>query len=259
MAPVSELFAIAVEHQRAGRLQAAEQFYRQILAAAPNHFDAYNNLGVICRDQGMRAEAVACYRRALELKPDFAAALNNLGVACRDQGKLDEAVAWYRRALKVRPDYAEAHSNIGAALKDCGQLEEAVACCRRALELRPHFVELHSNLLYAELFCPGYDSRTLYEEHRQWNLRHAAPLAKSAPPYLNDRSGKNGDITHLCAAPSGPFRQMRDVPVFPPSKDTPRTGRAGRLIPQAPFPHSRGDWSCVKKSRGRRLRCSCRG
>ena len=27
---------------------------------------------------------------------------------------------------------------------------------------------------------------------------------------------RNGDITHLCEAPSGPFRQMSDVPVSPP-------------------------------------------
>ncbi len=39
MATISEALAIAIQHHRAGQLQAAEQIYRQILAAEPNHAD----------------------------------------------------------------------------------------------------------------------------------------------------------------------------------------------------------------------------
>ena len=180
MATISEALAIAIQHHQAGRLQAAEQIYRQILAVEPNHADALHLLGVIAspsgqarggrrvhsagdRVEGERGrlplqpgqcvagpgkpdEAVACYRRALELKPDYAEAHNNLGVALKDQGKLDEAVACYRRALELKPDYAEAHNNLGTALKDQGKLDEAVACYRRALELKPDYAEAHNNL-----------------------------------------------------------------------------------------------------------------
>ena len=166
MATIPEALAIAVQHQQGGRLQAAEQIYRQILAAEPNQPDALHLLGVIAsqmgrhevaveyieraiRLQGSAAffhnnlgeayralrrnpEAVACYRRALELRPGFAEAHSNLGVALKDQGKLDEAVACYRRALELRPDFAEAHNNLGNALKEQGKLDEAVACYRRA-------------------------------------------------------------------------------------------------------------------------------
>ena len=180
MPTISEALAIAVQHHQAGRLQAAEQIYRQILAVEPNHPDAIHLLGVIAHQAGKHevaveyigraiglkgnaaafhnnlgeayralrriSEAVACYRRALELKPDYAEAHNNLGVAFKDQGKLDEAVACYRRALELKPDYAEAHNNLGNALKDQGKLDEAVACYRRALELKPDFAEAHNNL-----------------------------------------------------------------------------------------------------------------
>jgi hypothetical protein len=40
MATISEALAMAVQHHQAGRLQAAEQIYRQILAVEPNHADA---------------------------------------------------------------------------------------------------------------------------------------------------------------------------------------------------------------------------
>ena len=73
-------------------------------------------------------------------------------------------------------------------MKDQGKLDEAVACYRRALELKPDYAAAHSNLVYTQIFCPGYDAQTLYEEHRRWNRRHAEPLAKFIQPHPNDRS-----------------------------------------------------------------------
>jgi predicted O-linked N-acetylglucosamine transferase (SPINDLY family) len=180
MATISEALAIAIRHHQAGRLQAAEEIYRQILAVESNHAEAIQFLGVIASQRGNYAiaveylgravalksssaafhlnlgeayrawhripEAVACYRRALELKPDFAEAHHNLGNALMDQGKPDDAVACYRRALELKPDLAEAHNNLGNALKDLKKLDGAVACYRRALELKPDFAEAHHNL-----------------------------------------------------------------------------------------------------------------
>ncbi len=180
MATIPETLAVALQHHQAGRLQAAEQIYRQILAVEPNHADAFHLLGVIAhqvgqnevavdyigrairlngsvavyhlnlgnaiKDQGKPDEAAACYCRALELKPDFAGAHNNLGVVFMGQGNLDEAAACFRRALELRPFDAGAHSNLGTVFKDRGNLDEAVACWRRALELKPDFAEAHNNL-----------------------------------------------------------------------------------------------------------------
>jgi predicted O-linked N-acetylglucosamine transferase (SPINDLY family) len=180
MATISEALAIAIQHHQAGRLQAAEQIYRQILAVEPNHADALHLLGVLACQVGKHElaieyigravrlkgtdaafhsnlgeayralqrvpEAIACYRRALELKPDYGEAYSNLGNAFADQGKLDEAVPYYRRALELKPDYAGAHNNLGNVLKGQNKLDEAVACYRRALELKPDFAEVRNNL-----------------------------------------------------------------------------------------------------------------
>jgi tetratricopeptide (TPR) repeat protein len=180
MATISEALAIALQHHQAGRLQAAEQIYRQILQAEPDQPDALHLLGVIAHQGGKHAiavayiaraielkeneaafhnnlgeahralyripEAIACFRRALELKPDFAQAQYNLGNAFSDQGKRDESLACYRRALDLKPDYAEAHNNLGNALKEQGKLDEAVTSYRQALDLKPDFAEGHNNL-----------------------------------------------------------------------------------------------------------------
>jgi predicted O-linked N-acetylglucosamine transferase (SPINDLY family) len=146
MAPIPEALAIAIQHHQAGRLQAAEQIYRQILAAEPNQADAIHLLGVVASQAGRLDDAVACYRRALDLKPDSAEVYNNLGIAFREQGKLDDAVACCRRALELKPDYAAAHNNLGVVFTEQGKLDAAVACCRRALELKPDCAEAHNNL-----------------------------------------------------------------------------------------------------------------
>jgi predicted O-linked N-acetylglucosamine transferase (SPINDLY family) len=146
MATISEALGIAIQHHRGGRLQAAEQLYRQILQVEPNHTDAIHLLGMLAHQVGKLDEAVACWRRVLELNPDDAEACSNLAVAFTDQGKLDEAIACCRQALQRKPDYAETHYNLGNALSDQGKLDEAIACYGRALELKPDYAEAHNNL-----------------------------------------------------------------------------------------------------------------
>jgi tetratricopeptide (TPR) repeat protein len=180
MATIFEQLTIALQHHQAGRRQAAEQMYRQILAVDPQHPDALHLLGVIAHDAGQhdvaidhirraielrdsasvfhvnlgnayqaqarRDEAVACFQRALELNPEFPEAHCNLANTLRDQGKLAEAVESYHRALALRRNYAEAHNNLGNAWKLQGRLDEAIACYRRALEARSDYAEAHNNL-----------------------------------------------------------------------------------------------------------------
>jgi protein O-GlcNAc transferase len=171
-----------------GKLDQAAARYERALRLRPGYAEAHNNRGNAFKDRNQLDEAAACYQRALRLKPDYALAHYNLGVVCQDRGCVDEAVACYRQALKCDPAYAEAHNNLGNALKEEGKLDEAIAGFRRAVELKPDVPTAHSNLLYTLLFCPSYDMRAIYEEHRLWNQRFAEPLERSIQPHQNDRS-----------------------------------------------------------------------
>jgi Tfp pilus assembly protein PilF len=146
MATISEALAIAVQHHQGGRLQAAGEICRRILAVEPDQTDACHLLGVISAQTGDHQFAVEYLRRALAAKPGWAEAHYNLGKALKEQGKLDEAIVCYRRALELKPDLAEAHNNLGIALSDRGNPDEAVASYRQALKRRPDFAEVHYNL-----------------------------------------------------------------------------------------------------------------
>ena len=143
---IQQAFDLALRHHQAGRLQKAEQIYRQILAQEPKHADALHLLGVIAHQGGHHDLAVDLIRQALALKPHYPEACANLGAALRAQGQLDEAIAACRQAVALQPQDAVAHCNLGAALYDQGQLDAAVAAYRQALALNPGYPEAHYNL-----------------------------------------------------------------------------------------------------------------
>ena len=83
MATISEAFSIAVQHHQAGRLQTAEQIYRQILAADPDQAQAWHLLGVIAHQTGRHQAAIDCIQHSIRLDGSDARAHSNLGEAFR--------------------------------------------------------------------------------------------------------------------------------------------------------------------------------
>ncbi len=140
------LFAQAVGHHQAARLNQAIDCYRQALALKPDLAPAHINLGTALCELGLLQDAETSYRSALALQPDQAEIHNNLGTVLFEQEKLGEAVAAYRHALALQPDYAEALNNLGAALYGQGALQEAEMDTRRALALAPDFAQALGNL-----------------------------------------------------------------------------------------------------------------
>jgi tetratricopeptide (TPR) repeat protein len=136
----------ALGYHRAGRLDAAETIYRQILAGDSRHADSLHLLGMIQQQRGDLETAVSLIRRAIEIDPNAAAFHSNLGTVLQAQGKLEEAGACFEHALALKPDWAEVLSNFGNVLQAQGRLDEAATRQQRAIALKPQFAEAWSNL-----------------------------------------------------------------------------------------------------------------
>ena len=134
---LSSLLREAFAHHQAGRLEEAEQLYRQILAQDERHADSLHLLGVIGSQTGRHELAVEMIQRAIAVKSGEAAYYSNLGAALRALGRTQEAVDCYRQALTLQPDAVGALYNLGNALSDLGKLEEALPHYERALALWP--------------------------------------------------------------------------------------------------------------------------
>ncbi len=136
---------LGVLFKQAGRSADALAPMQKAAALSPGDAEMHNNLGIILNDLGRLDEAEAGYRKAIKINPHYAQAHSNLGATLQDMGRLDDAEASYRRALQIDPSYAKAHNNLGANLQEQGRQDEAEACYQRALELRPDYVEALNN------------------------------------------------------------------------------------------------------------------
>ena len=144
-ANTAALLAQAAAFHQGGKLAEAERGYLQILALAPDHFQAQYSLGILRQQQGRHQEAVALIASALKADPNHAQAHYNLGIALMAVKRSSEAIASYDKAIALRPDYAEAHYNRGNALLAVKRAEDALASYDRAIALRPDHPPAHAN------------------------------------------------------------------------------------------------------------------
>jgi predicted O-linked N-acetylglucosamine transferase (SPINDLY family) len=168
-----------------GRLDDALRACRQALTLKHDFAEAHVNIGNILKVQGHVAEAAHCFQQALAVRPGFAEAHNNLGVVCAETGRHAEAIAHLQQALASHPAFAEAYNNLGNVYKNEGRLDAAIECFQRALELKPDYAGAHSNLLFTLNFVDGVARERLYDLHRDYNARHASPLASHIAQHAN--------------------------------------------------------------------------
>jgi predicted O-linked N-acetylglucosamine transferase (SPINDLY family) len=141
-----ELLRRAMQDHQAGRLEAAESGYAQLLANQPDNPALLHLTGVLYLQMNRADKAATYLQRAVSIKADFPEAHNNLGVAAQKLGNLDLAIAAFQRACDLRRDYVAAIYNLGTALQSDGQTAASVAAFRRVIQLNPGHVDARSNL-----------------------------------------------------------------------------------------------------------------
>lgn len=130
-------FAAAVARHQAGDLAAAEQLYRELLAAQPDHAAARCNLGALLVRAGRLDEAAEQYRLALAASPDYADAHFNFGNLYRRTAQLAPAAEHYRACLAKNPSHAGARHNLGIVYVTTGNLAAAEECFRAVVRQEP--------------------------------------------------------------------------------------------------------------------------
>jgi tetratricopeptide (TPR) repeat protein/SAM-dependent methyltransferase len=144
--PPEQLFAQALALHHAGQLAQADNLYRAVLAADPNHVGSLHHLGVIALATGRHQDAKTFLAKAIALNERNPQCHYHMGLAFALLGSMDDAAAHNKRAIELDPDYADAHLNLGNVFKAQGNLSEAAACYQRVLTLRARTPEAHYNL-----------------------------------------------------------------------------------------------------------------
>jgi tetratricopeptide (TPR) repeat protein len=139
------LFEQALNLHQRGKLHEAEDRYRSILRAYPEHPDCIHFLGVLRFQQGRSDEALEHISSALRLQPGNIAALANYALVLVTLGRFEQALASYDKALAIEPDYVDALVNRGNILFELKRLDEALVSYDKALAIKPDTVELLKN------------------------------------------------------------------------------------------------------------------
>ncbi|MBB6251755.1 tetratricopeptide repeat protein [Nitrospirillum iridis] len=111
-----DLLRYAVGLHKAGKMEAAEGIYRQVLAHEPGRGDAAHLLGMALAQAGRLTEAEAHIREALTRFDTMADLHLSLGQVLADLGRVEAAAASWRRALALAPPDAPWVAEVTARL-----------------------------------------------------------------------------------------------------------------------------------------------
>jgi tetratricopeptide (TPR) repeat protein len=210
--------AIAVSHQRAGRVDYAEPIYHALLRRSPDDPTVLHLLGLIQVDRDNPAEAVALITRSLTLRPDVASVLSGLARAHCAAGNADAAIEAARRAIALDPDLPDALLQLGYALFMRHDNAEAVTVLRRATEVAPDMPEAWMSLATAQTHLNDHAAAA-----QAW--QGALRLKPDDPNLLIDLAGSLGELGRHAEA----LATYRQADALAPGNPRAQIGIAGTL------------------------------
>ena len=98
---VISLINLAKGYTARGRMESAEDYYRDALAIRQDMPSVYNDLGYVLQVQLRAEEAAQMYRRAIELAPRNVVAYENLARLLYQQGKYRESLEQYDKIIDL--------------------------------------------------------------------------------------------------------------------------------------------------------------
>ena len=142
-------YYLAMVYDARGDTSQAEKYLREYISLKPDEPNAYNYLGYMLVQNGVKLEeALGLIRKAVEKEPENGAFHDSLGWAYFKLGNLDEAIAALEKAIELIPDDSEVRDHLGQVYLEKGGdfTQKAVAQWEKALEIRPNNTTLQQRL-----------------------------------------------------------------------------------------------------------------
>ena len=171
--------ALAREQEANGDPAAAEEIYRNVVAAFPEFHPAYHGLGLLAHAAGKSSLAVDLISHAIELDDTVPLYYSNLCEILRRLNRLSKALAagkkatglapgnadfWYNlglvlldnrdwpsaertylKVIRLNPRHGLAYNNLGTALEKQGKVDAALSAYQQAITINPDHAEAQNN------------------------------------------------------------------------------------------------------------------
>ena len=137
LSPERKKLALAAKHHQEGRIEDAEQLYRQVLNNNPRNVDALRMLAMVAATAKRYDDAERLLRKAVGIAPDFLTAVVDLGRVLKEQDRFEEAIDCFKNAIAINPNNPHTHFLLASAYSPAALNHEAAREYRRALDLAP--------------------------------------------------------------------------------------------------------------------------
>ena len=140
---LNALFSEGLRHHVEGRVDSAENIYREVLRRSPQHADALHHLGLVHLQLGRVSQAIEEIQSSLKSEPRSSTALANLGYCLNLVGDHQRASAACKAALELDSRNDGSWANLGNAQRGMDLFAEAMCSYEQALALcpsNPHYI-----------------------------------------------------------------------------------------------------------------------
>jgi tetratricopeptide (TPR) repeat protein len=182
---ITDALNLAIQLQKKGALENAEEIYNQILDKKPNNPDALHLLGLINHQKGEQEKAIELITKAIQSNPN-AMYYGNLAMIYEALGNNEKSTKNYLKALEINPDYGGAHLayyNLAIDSKNKGEINKSIEYYNKAIKTNPNFSEAYWNrsqiLLSTGDFKQGWEDY----EHRFKKLDPTDPREFNKPKW----------------------------------------------------------------------------
>lgn len=182
--------------QHADDFQTAIPIYEAIVAAAPDDWETWNNLGNARRLAGDFDGGLAALQRAMELNGASGPVRLNYATALAAVGRTDEAEQQLRRMADDFSDDAKPLRELHALMKGVGRDEAALEAIEEAVRREPTDVELLMALAAHRLSMLQNDAAEA-DYHRVIDLQPDHELAHLGLAAVFELSNRVDDLTAL--------------------------------------------------------------
>jgi tetratricopeptide (TPR) repeat protein len=173
--PLGDLFTVAAEYERAGKIAEADRLLGYILQAVPNQPDSLHLAGIVAFRLGRHEQSLALMEQAIARGVDTPLYLRNICEVYRTLGRLDEALASATRAVELSPSDPLCLHNLAIIHYERLEIEQSIACAEQALLMNPALPGAHFELADALLLI-GEWARGWEEYEWRFRIAGAAPL-----------------------------------------------------------------------------------
>ena len=154
---------------QAGYWRDSKTLFSHAIAVGQESCTAFNNLGLVAKDEKRYDDVQTCLTKALALEPDRVDVLTNLGLLALDQKRYDDANAYLTKALGLRPDHVNAVHDAGLVALAQRRYDDAKVHLTKAAGLNPNDAKILNNLGVCLINLKEY-------EEAERNIRKALEL-----------------------------------------------------------------------------------